>query len=72
MASPWRGAVKDATYRSNGVLGFSSGSPSLDRHLWAVKCGYVPGALLALESPELVCMLDWLGSLDVKLKVAPA
>ena len=37
-----------------------------------MQCGYVPGALIALESPELVCMLEWLGSLDVKLKVVPA
>ena len=57
---------------SVGVLGFSTGSPSLDRHLWAVKCGYVPGVLIMRESPEMMCMLEWLGMFDVKLKEATA
>ncbi len=71
-ASPWGYAAKGASYRPVGVLGSRSGSPSLDRHLWAVQCGYVPGALIALGSPELVCMLEWLGSLYGNLKVVPA
>ena len=50
------------------VLGFSTGSPSIDRHLWAVKSGYVPGASFAMESPELVFIYDWLRKFDVGLR----
>jgi hypothetical protein len=31
----------------HGVLKFSTGSPSIDRHLWAVRFGYVPGPRVA-------------------------
>ena len=72
MASPWGHAAEGASYRPVGALGSRSRSPSLGRHLWAVRCGFVPGALTTLGSPELVCMLEWLGSLYWNLKVVPA
>ena len=72
MASPWGHATEGALYRPVGVLGSRSRSPSLGRHLWAVRCGVVPGTLTTLGSPELVCMLEWLGSLYWNSKVVPA
>ena len=72
MASIGRSTAGSVTQYAVGVLGFSTGSPSLDRHLWAVKCGYVPGALVARESPEMMCMLEWLGMFEVGVKEASA
>ena len=72
MASIGRSTAGSVTQYAVGALGFSTGSPSLDRHLWAVKCGYVPGALVVRESAEMMCMLEWLGMFEVKVKEASA
>lgn len=56
---------------ANGSLGFSTGSPSLDRHLWAVRCGYVAGPGLVRLGPGFVSMLAWLAMLDIGV-VVPA
>ncbi len=67
MSSLDRNNARNAGRCSVGILGFSTGSPSIDRHLWAAKCGYVPGISIAHESLGLVYMLDWLARTDVVL-----
>ena len=42
---------------ANGSLGFSTGNPSLDRHLRAVRCGYLAGPGMVRRSPGFVSML---------------
>ena len=56
---------------ANGSLGFSTRSPSLDRHLWAAKCGYLAGPGLVRMGPGFVSMLAWLATLDIGV-VVPA
>ena len=56
---------------ANGSLGFSIGSPSLDRHLWAAQCGYLAGPGLVSLGPGFVSMFAWLATLYVGV-VVPA
>ena len=56
---------------ANGSLGFSNGSPSLDRHPWDVRCGYVAGPEMVRLGSGLVCMVAWLSTLDIGV-VVPA
>ena len=56
---------------ANGSLGFSTVSPSLDMHLWAVRCGYLAGPGMVRLGPGLVTMLAWLSTLDIGV-VVPA
>jgi hypothetical protein len=51
----------------NGVLGFSTWIPSIDRHLWAVRCGYVPGPRVAECGNRLAGLLAWLGGLYIEV-----
>jgi len=52
-----------------GSLGFSTGSPSLDSHLWAVQCGYLVGPGLVRLGPGFVSVLAWLATLDIGVVV---
>ncbi len=54
---------------ANGSLGFSTGSPSIDRHLWAAQCGYLVGPGLVRLGPGFVSMLAWLATLDIGVVV---
>jgi hypothetical protein len=56
---------------ANGSLGFSTRSPSLDIHLWAVRCGYLAGPGMVRLGPTFVSMLAWLATLDIGV-VVPA
>jgi hypothetical protein len=51
----------------NGVLGLSTGSPSIDRHLWAVRCGYAPGLRVAGCGSGVSELLAWLRGLDIEV-----
>jgi len=51
---------------ANGSLGFSTWSPSLDRHLWAAECGYLDGPGLVRLGPGFVSMLAWLATLTLE------
>jgi len=54
---------------ANGSLGFSTRSPSLDMHLWVVRCGYLAGPGLVRLGPGFVSMLAWLATLDIGVVV---
>ena len=54
---------------ANGSLGFITGSPSLDMHLWAVRCGYVDGPRLIRMGPGFVSMLAWFATLVIRVVV---
>ena len=54
---------------ANGSLGFSTRSPSLDRHLWAVRCGYLVGPGLVRLGPGFGSMLARLATLDIGVVV---
>ena len=43
---------------SNGSIGFSTGSLSLDRHVWAARCGYFAGPEMVRLGPRLVRMSE--------------
>jgi len=51
----------------NGVLGFSTGSPCINRHLWAVRCEYVPGPRAVGCGPGVAEFLAWRGGLDIEV-----
>ena len=56
---------------ANDSLGFSTMIPSLDMHLWHVRCGYVDGPGLVRMGPGFVSMLARLATLDIGV-VVPA
>ena len=51
----------------NGVLGFFTGSHSIDRHVWAVRCGYVPGPRVVGCGPMVAEFLAWLGGMGIEV-----
>jgi hypothetical protein len=51
----------------NGVLGFFTGSPSIDRHLWAVQCGYEPGPRVVGCGTGVAGLLAWLGGMGIEV-----
>ena len=52
-------------FSMHGTLGFLTESPSIDRHLWAVRCGYVPGPEVAGSGSGVMELLTWLGGMDI-------
>ena len=54
---------------SNDSIGFSTISPSLDRHLWAARYGYAAGPEMVRLVPGLVRMSEWLATLDIGVVV---
>ncbi len=51
----------------HGTLEFSTGGPSIDRHLWAIRSGFVLGFEVFLSGSGLIRLLTWLGSLCIKV-----
>ncbi len=45
----------------------SSGSATVHLHLWASKCGYLPGPSLQCATAGFVEFADWLAKLDVQV-----
>ena len=56
---------------ANGSLGFSTGNPSSDMHMWTAQCGCLAGHGLFRLGPGFVSMLAWQATLDVGV-VVPA
>ncbi len=54
---------------AEGSLGFGTGSPSLDMHLWAVRCGYAAGPKMVRWDQGFVSLLSWLSPLDIGVVV---
>ena len=54
---------------ANVLMGFSTGSPSLDRHLWGVQRGYLAGPGMIRMGPGFVSMLARLANLDIGVVV---
>ena len=51
----------------HGALGFSTGIPSIVRHLWAERSGYVLGPGFAGSGSGVLSVLTWLGSLCIEV-----
>ena len=49
----------------NGIIGFSTGSPSIDRLALAVRCGYVPGPRVGGSGTGVMELLFWLRGLEI-------
>jgi hypothetical protein len=52
-------------FHANGVLGFSTGSPSINRHLGAVRIGYVPRPRITGSGSGVTELPSWLGAPDI-------
>ena len=52
-------------FHANGILGLSTGSPSIGRHLWAVRSGYVPSPGITGSGSGVRELLSLLGALDI-------
>ena len=55
---------------ANASLGFNTEILSFDRHLWAVRCGYLAGPGLVRLGPGFGSMLAWLATLNIGVVVS--